>query len=184
MPRLPRSPLALALALLALAAPAAADDEGSEHTVQLVGADADTLGVTVAFDATAGWSMTVRPRPGAAPRTFKLAALGTGHGHFHVYVAPGRQRITFVETYIGLDRARTQVTASDAFARTWSAGGTLLHTVTYGQVFSAAERAKFQRSVSHLRWLGSATVTKAGLALAVDGSGRTIVVDAKTAAVR
>ena len=185
MPHMPRIVLlSLALVLVATAVPAAADDEASEHTAKLVGDTADTLGVAVKFDDQAGWSMTVRARPGAKERTVALAPLGTGHRHVTVYVAPKRARITIVETYIGLDAKRLQLAASDPFAWTWSPDGKLLRTVTYGQAFSAAERAKFQRSISHLSWLEGMKVTKAGLELAVAGSSRTIVVDANTGAVR
>lgn len=178
------SRVAAALLALSLSAPAAADDEGSSQTARVVGRSADTLGVEVSFDRARGWVMKVRARPGGKQRTVALPALGRGHAHFHVYVSPGRARITFVETFIGLDNHRSGVDKSDPFARTWTPAGKLLQTVTYGQVFSAAELARFQRSVSHLSWMREARVSKRGLELAVAGSKRVIVVDARTGAVK
>jgi hypothetical protein len=58
--------------LLAAMAAAHADDERSEHSASLFGADGDTIGVTISFDARSGWSMQVRPRPGAEVQSSRL----------------------------------------------------------------------------------------------------------------
>lgn len=176
--------LSMVVVTLGLIAPAAADDEGSEQTAKLVGAAEDTVGISVEFTDTDGWVMSVRPRPGANERTFGLAALGKRHGHYHVFVSPGRSRITFVESSIGLEGDRPSVGSSDVFALTWSADGVLLRAVSYGQAFTPAELGKFGRTVSHMTWLRDAKVTPAGLELTVDSSSRKILIDARTGAVR
>ena len=83
-------------ATVAAPGPARADDEGSEHTATLLGAAADTLGVSMQFDDRAGWSMDLRVRPGAPTRRIALPFLPADHAHYQVVVGPGRATITFV----------------------------------------------------------------------------------------
>jgi hypothetical protein len=170
--------LAAAVVLAALiASPAHADDEGSSQSATLAGESSDTLGVTVDFDRKANvWSMTVREKPGATPKTTKLP-LPTEHAHFVVYVTPGRSSIVFVESYVGLTNTRSKVDLKDKLAWVFTPQGKLVRTWTYGQVFKQKEVDAFQRSVSHLSWNEKTEATKAGLALTVEGGKRTITID-------
>jgi hypothetical protein len=179
-----RSALVSLSMIAALAVPASADDEASEQTAELMGEAADTLGVTVAFDAKAGWSMRVRPAPGETEQTYTLAALGKQHAHYVVYVAPGRSKITFVEVSHGMRDPKDIPRASSTLAWTYSPKGRLLYKTSYGQVFSATERGKFLQSVSHVRWTEMPHVTDQGLAIKVADSKRTVVVDARTGKLR
>lgn len=169
------------LVLLAVLLPSAAlaDDEGSEHTAQLVGDASDTLGVTVAFDAKLGWSMAVRPQPGAEVRSSQLAALPRHHAHYLVYVAPGRKAIAFVEQSAGVTTERKAIAASDPVAWVFAADGKLLRSWTYGQVLTPAELAKAPRSISHQWWIASHTLGKAGLEIVVAHRGAKLLLDAR-----
>jgi hypothetical protein len=158
------------LAIALLARTATADDEASEHTAHLVGDPQDTLGVTVAFDAKTGWSMTVRAKPGADQRTYALA-LPRHHAHYLVYVAPGRRAIAFIETSAGITAARAKLDPKDTLAWVWSPDGKLVRSWRYGQVLTAKQLANPQRSKSHLDWNEGFQLTAAGLELPVaDGS--------------
>jgi len=176
--------LALVFMML-LPAAALADDEGSEHTAQLVGDSADTLGVTVTFDDAAGWSMSVRAKPGDALKTFQIA-MPKRHAHYVVYVTPKRSAIAFVEVSAGIETGRDKVGAKDQIAWVWSpTDGKLVRSWTYGQLFTPAELGNLRRSVSHAAWHSGHAVTKAGLELKVDGAKpRTIVLDAKATTLR
>lgn len=170
--------------LAALTSSAVADDEDSEQTAMLMGEASDTLGVTVTFDAKAGWSMRVRPAPGAEERSFALPALGKRHAHYIAYVAPGRSKITFVEVSHGMHDRNDIPGASTTLAWTYSPKGRLLYKTTYGQVFSAAQRKAFLQSVSHVLWSDVPTLTAEGLAIKVADSERRVVVDARTGKLR
>ena len=156
---------------------AVADDEGSEHTARLVGADKDTLGVTVAFDEKAGWKMTVRARPGAAEKTVTLTQIPTHHAHYVVYVTPGRKQIAWVEISAGVTTKRMALKASDKLAWVYSPGGKLLRSFTYGQVLGKDEIDAPDRSRSHIMWTTQHEATASGLELRVARSGKTRVLD-------
>ena len=159
-------------AVAALATTAAADDEASEHTAQLMGADADTVGVSVAFAESDGWSMTVRPTPGANPITTKLALPKT-HGHYLAYVAPGRRAIAFVEVSAG--RAPG---AKDIAGWVYAPDGKLLRSWTFAAIVDGKELADTHASVSHWSVFGDGTkLTAAGLEL-VTRKGKKVVLAA------
>jgi hypothetical protein len=166
---------------LALAAPFAhADDEASSQSARLVGEASDTLGVIVDFDRKANvWSMTVREKPGATPKTTTLP-LPTEHAHFLVYVTPGRSSIVFVESLVGTTNARIKVDLKDKLAWVFTPQGKLVRTWTYGSVFKQKDIDAFQRSISHIDWLEKSEATKAGLIMTLNGGKRTITLD-KTA---
>src|SRR5262245_48641121 len=81
---------------LCLATPAAAD-RAANFSAQLVGKDADTVGVIVKHES-AGWVMKVRPKPGADPVEIATPGIPSTHGDFLVFVGPGRKRIAWIMT--------------------------------------------------------------------------------------
>ena len=172
-PRIIR-PATLLVALLA-AGPgrALADDEGSSHTAALVGASADTLGVIMRFDEKAGWSMDYRARPGATVQRIALPFLPADHAHYEVVVAPGRATITFVMV------SREQVDVATPAIWIWRAGGaagTVARRWTMGDLFTADELGKLDRSVSHVWWQKAPLELDRGRVL-VDASGRAVAID-------
>lgn len=161
------------LAFLAvLASPAAADDETSEHTMQLLGATADTVGVMANYDEANGWSLTVRAKPGADPVTFK-PALPTIHAHYIAYVTPGRGSIAIVEVSAG--RAPT---AKDTIAWVYLPDGRLLRNWTFGAVVDAKELADSLSSTSHHSVLRDFQQTTAGLGWLTRKGGRAVLLAA------
>lgn len=148
--------LRCALTLVALlASSAAADDEGTEHSMQLLGAPADTVGVVTSYDAKGGWSLTVRAAP-ADPVTFK-PALPNIHAHYIAYVTAGRASIVIVEVSAG--RAPS---AKDTLASVYLPDGRLLRSWTFGAVVDATELADSQSSTSHHSVLRDFQQTSAG----------------------
>ncbi len=167
----PRTFLAMFGVVLVTAAPAVGDTEGSEHTVALIGAEADTLGVTVAWDDATGWSMTARPKPGATAVTTRLTALGTAHVHYLAYVAPGRTSVTFIEHSAG--RAPG---AKDAIARVYALDGKLVRSWRFDEVVSPRDLKHTRASISHFAWSTDGfTLTRAGLALTTRATKRKVV---------
>lgn len=158
----------IAFALL-LATPAHADFEMSEHTVQLVGATADTLGVTIEHDE--AWSMTVRPTPGADPITSKLT-LPNEHAHYIAYVTPGRTSIALVALSTG--RAPT---AKDTIGWVYLPDGTLLRSWTYGAVVDAKDLAHSSISIAHHGVLRDFSVGS-GVTFVTGRTGRSVVLAA------
>lgn len=167
----------IALALAFVTGVAHADDELSEHTATVVGDAKDTIGVNVQFDDKAGWSMTVRAKPGAAEKTSALA-LPTGHGHYNVFVTPGRRAIAFVETVVS-DRA---VDPKATLAWVYSPDGKLTRTWSYADVLSKKELSAGSPTTSHLWFWDDVKATAKGLELVVKSSGRRVVLasDAST----
>ncbi len=91
------APLALAVVvMLSTSTAAQADDEGSEHTMQLYGDSTDTLGVSIRFEEKAGWTMAFRPRPGATPLKIALSFLPADHAHYALVVGPKRQWLALI----------------------------------------------------------------------------------------
>jgi hypothetical protein len=165
--------LAVLATVVVAGAPAAADDERSEHTAVLVGADADTLGVKLSFDKSAGWSMDVRAKPGADVVTSKLV-LPTTHGHYIAYVSPGRESIAFVALSAG-----APMNAKQTFAWVYSPAGTLLREWTLGAVVPAADLEDTRVSMSHYGWAKDGFArTKAGIEFTTRTSKRTVVLAA------
>ena len=164
----------LAVALAAAPAVAAADDEGSEHTASLVGAAADTLGVTMHFAEKGGWSMDYRARPGAPLRRVPLPFLPADHAHYTVVVGPGRAPITFIMV------SRAQVTVDTPAIWVWTpgklAGGTVTRTWKLGDLFTDAQLAKVDRSISHVWWQPTPARLD-GARVVVDAGGRAFTVD-------
>lgn len=145
--------IALCLASLCVVSPSVqADDEGSEHTAELYGDDADTIGVYVKFDTKVGWGMTFRPRPGAATLDVPLAFLPADHAHYAVVVGPDRRWLTFIT------QSRAELDAKTTAVWTMNAKGTIVKTWTFGDVMTESERAHLQRSVSHTSWLTAAPI--------------------------
>lgn len=159
----------LALAIVAAAAlscplSALADDEGSEHTAQLGGAEADTLGVQVRFaepgTSPAMWSMDFRARPGAPTQHLELPFLPTTHAHYQVMVAPGRRSVTFV-----LQSTETLSLDSEVV---WvvDRNGTLRATLRLEHFMDNEGLATLERSISHVQWLRTpAAMTNKGIEL-------------------
>ena len=168
------------IAIVMFTGSAAADDEGSEHTAQLVGASSDTLGVSAAFDEKTGWQMTVRAKPGADEKTIKLPQIPKHHAHYLVYVTPGRKQIAWVEISAGATTKRTTLDAKDKLAWVYSPDGKLLRSFTYGQVLTKDEIAKHDRSVSHMMWSTEHKASAFGLEVKVAGSGKTRLLDVST----
>jgi hypothetical protein len=163
--------LVLAFTLVAISFTAArADDETSEHTAQLVGAPADTLGVTMKFDAKAGWSMDYRAKPGATEQHVALPFLPADHAHYWVVVGPGRAPITIVMS--------SRETVDRATPAIWviAANGTVAKRWTMGDLFSDQQLAGLRRSVSHVRWLGDAP-TLTGSSVGIIADGRAVTID-------
>lgn len=131
----------LVAVLLLLAAPAVADDELSEQTVLVVRPDGAALDVTVEHDAEAGWRFAV-----AGSDAWRDLPMIPDHAHLIVAVPPYGNRFAIIEA--------SGITDLDA-DRIWivSARGTLLAAYGLDDLQSADERAKAQRSISHLRWL-------------------------------
>lgn len=173
--------IALLFGLLALApAPAHADDcRGT--SAHLVGDAADTLGVTVTFSPKTGWTMAVRPKPGA-PVIESTLPLPTEHAHYLAYVLPGRAAIAIVESSAGVTKARPQPVAGDRIAWLFASDGKLVRTWTYGDVLTKPELANLRRSISHVSWSEGGTHAKPGLTFPV--GKRTVVFDAKARALR
>ena len=178
-----RTLLALLVLCVATLAPALADDEGSEHTAVLAGDSADTIGVTTAFDAKTGWSMTVREKPGATARTYSVG-VPPGHSHFVVYVSPARTAITWMESSPGYDGKPLQIDGKRTLAWVYSPQGKLVRTFTYGSVFTSKQIAAFPRSTSHIRWHEGFKATAKGLEVTVAGGKRTIVLDTAATTLR
>lgn len=124
--------------------------------MQLVGAAADTVGVVTSYDATDGWSLTVRAKPGADPVTFKPAVPNI-HAHYIAYVTPGRGSIVIVEVSAG--RAPS---AKDTLASVYLPDGRLLRNWTFGAVVDSNELADSQSSTSHHGVLRDFQQTTAG----------------------
>lgn len=172
-----RSP-ALALALVTLAAaaaapaPASADDEGSEHTAALIGASADTLGVTLHLTDRRGWSMDYRAKPGAPQQQVALPFLPADHAHYAAVVGPGRATITFVLS------SREQVTVDTPAIWVWTParGGTVSRSWTLGALFTADQLKGVDRSISHVWWQKAAPRLD-GARVIVDASGRAFAID-------
>ncbi len=140
------------LALLALTwgvfAPSArADDEGSEHSVQLAGAADDTLGVTVRYRKTGGWAMDLRPKAGARVRKLSLPFLPADHAHYWAVVAPKRASVTFVMS------SRGALTPTTPAVWIVSARGALIKMWRLGDLLTAAQIRTLPRSISHVSWL-------------------------------
>jgi len=159
------------LAILLAAAPAAADDETSEHTAQLLGAETDTLGVQVDWTDATGWSMTVRPSPGADAITTKLA-LPKSHAHYIAYVAPGRRAVAFVEV-----RAGRAPGAKDIVGWVYAPDGQLLRSWTFGAVARSKELASTRVSTSHFSVLQDPRLVQQGVTFATT-SGRIVMLAA------
>lgn len=167
--------LAVTLALVLQLTPALADDEASEHTAQLAGDPADTLGVIVNFAEKTGWSMTIRPRPGANEKTVKLP-IPAEHAHYLVYVAPKRAAVAIVEVSTGVTTQRPKLAKSDGLAWVFAPDGSLRKRFSYGDVFTQAELDGADRSISHWNWMTGSTVTKRAINFTT--SKRTIELDA------
>ncbi len=158
------------LTLLLLTSPVVADDETSEHTMPLFGAAADTVGVIASYDA--GWSLTVRAKPGADPVTFKTA-LPDSHAHYIAYVTPGRASIAIVEVSAG--RAPT---AKDTIAWVYLPDGRLLRSWTFGAIVDAKELADSRESTSHHSVLRDFQQTTAGINWLTRTGGRVLLLAA------
>ncbi|MBP9205002.1 MAG: hypothetical protein KBG28_13610 [Kofleriaceae bacterium] len=184
MPAIPRLPgLALALGLLAAAAPAAhADDEGSEHTATLMGADDDTRGLSLAFTDSAGWIATYRSAPGATAVTLRLP-LPRDHAHFVAHVAPGRRGFVIVEVSMGWSRPTT-LPATRPVAWHFDRRGRLTRTWRYDQMLLPATRAAARVSAGHVDWTNAVTVRGGSLVLGTSDGRHEVVVDTSRAAIR
>lgn len=122
---------------------AEADDEASEHTAVLVGAAADTMGISVYFTEAAGWSMDLRTAPGQPTRTVALPFLDAGHAHYAVAVGPGREAFGFVM----VSRARG-VERDTVVAWVVAPDGTVLRSLAARQLHRGAALG-LTGSVSH-----------------------------------
>ncbi len=150
--------IALCLAsLFAFAPPAAADDESSEHTAQLFGNDADTLGVYMKFDTKTGWHMTFRPKPGAVPLEIPLAFLPADHAHYAVVVGPRRHWLTFIT------QSRSDIDLKATAVWTMNAKGKVVETWPFGDFMNARELKNVRRSISHTHWLESVPIVGGNL---------------------
>jgi hypothetical protein len=163
---------AIALSALALAAPARADD-CTQWSAQLIGADADTIGVTVDRDSTGAWTMAVRPKPGADVVESTVIDVPTDHAHVWVYVSPGRKRIVWILASSDHQRVRP----GEPFVWTYDARGKRLHTGKLGAVFTQDELDRLPRSISHFSWASGDAVAKGARLTIPTIAGGSIVID-------
>jgi len=179
MPRsLPRTVPLLALLLLSLAAQPAAADFCGGPTATLHGALADTLGVTVTFGKTTGWTMRIRAYPGAPEREVALP-LPTDDAHYVVHVAPKRSAVAIVQV-----TALAQPPAASPMAWVYTPDGQLAAQWTHGQVLTSAELAAASGSISHVSWHSAMRPTTSGATFVAKGSGRSVVLDTAAHAIR
>ncbi len=144
--------IALCFASLLLAPQAQADDEVSEHTAELFGAQDDTIGVYLNFDTQGGWGMSFRPKPGAKMVDVPLAFLPADHAHYAVVVGPHRRWLTFIT------QSRSDIDAKTTALWTINAKGAVIKKWTFGELMTAAEIAGLKKSISHTWWLTSAPI--------------------------
>lgn len=142
-----RLPLAaLAGTYLAVQAQPALADRASNFTATLIGASADTLGVTVVHDAK-GWSMKVRAKPGATEKTISVAAPAT-HGDYLVFVAAGRSRIAWIE--VGDTNGRPK--GDEPAVWIYGTATDKVVTIPFKQLFSEDELAAIPFSTAGAYW--------------------------------
>jgi hypothetical protein len=177
------APPLLALATLAtlatLAAPAAAD-RAADFSAQLIGADADTIGVNIVHDAK-GWSMKVRPKPGADQVVIAAPTIPAKHGDYVVFVAPGRTRIAWV--LIG--DTHGVPSAEDPVVWTFTVADGSVAVTEFGDLFTTADKEHFLDSTAGTFWYSQTTnrtIKKATLTMPT-AHGKPVVVDLKAGTV-
>ena len=159
------------LTALALAAPPARADRPAEFSSQLVGADADTAGVTILHEAKQ-WTMKVREAPGKTERTIAVAA-PADHGDYVIFVAPGRKQIAWVR----VGDVKPLVATEPAV---WIYGlGATATEIPFEHLFTPAELAGIPRSTAGSSWISARpTWTGGTLAIATHLKGVTVAIDA------
>lgn len=165
-------PLAI-IAVVALApSAAAADSELSEHTAELIGDPADTIGVVMHFDAKGGWSMDYRDQPGAAARRVALPFLPADHSHYWVVVGQRRKQLVFIVA------SRPQLTVKTAAIWVTDGAGKVAKEWPLGAMLSAKRVAGLSRSISHTQWLDGKPALK-GRRIVLRSGGQEISLDSK-----
>jgi len=171
---------AVALSLATLATPAAAD-RAADFSASLVGADADTVGVIVKHDSS-GWTMKVRPKPGADAIDVAMSAVPSKHGDFLVFVGPGRKRIAWIMT----GDVNGVPAAGDTVVWMFKVADGSVTTTTFAQLFSQDDREKVGMSTAGAFWYTFQAQVKAkGAKLSLPASGGgSVVLDLKAGSVK
>ena len=167
---------------LCLATPAAAD-RAANFSAQLIGKDADTVGVIVKHEA-AGWTMKVRPKPGADAVEIATPGIPSTHGDFLVFVGPGRKRIAWVMT----GDVNGVPAAGDIVVWMYKVDDGSVTTTTFAQLFTQDDRDKVGMSTAGAFWYpfdGKVAIKARSYKLTMPASGGgTVVVDLKTGTVK
>lgn len=140
----------------ALSMPSAwADDEDSEHSAQLLGDAADTMGVMMGFDAQNGWTMAYRSKAGAKQQHLSLPFMKTSHAHYVVAVPEGRAPLIVVLA----SAERNTVDSRTEVLWLLDVSGKVSKRWTLGELLPAKQLA-LRDSISHSWWYEALPVLK------------------------